>query len=349
METKKFIYAVIDNMPLPDGQLRNFPIDGIAAAPLKAVCYRDIAAVISPIDEDRFVLPDQDQLNSDLLKHQRVNSLLLAMSGQCGVLPLKFGFTAADDTDVEAVLERAYLQLRSHLDRLNGQVEMVIQASWDLPKIITAIAHEHPEYICVELVQTGKLLFEAAEAKRKDFIEDIHGNLFPLAREFSDGQRKTESMILNRSYLVNKKNEAQFDDAMNTLGDRYDAVLSLRYIGPIPAYSFVNIELNQGNFALLDQARKILQLPEYASWGQIKSAYRQLLMTFHPDHNQGDQHAAKSCREVVASFGLVSAYCQSFPDFTTQGNDGEYSFTRNEVENAFIVETKGAASSRVAP
>ena len=348
MPAKKLIYAVIGNNteePLLDISCSC----GIANAPLEIVVYRDLLAVISRVDGARFNsgLPDQadaaqEQLSADLLKYQQVNSYLLGKSGRCGMLPLKFGLTSVDNQEVESVLERAYLQLRAYLDRLKGKVELVVQASWDIAKIIPEIALANPEFISTNLVQTGKLLFDAAEAKKKGLIEAIHSQLSPLAQDFSDGAHKDKSLILNRSYLVERTQEAHFDTVVNALGERYDGILDFRYIGPLPAYSFVNIELNQGNFAILDQARKTLRLAESATWRQIKSAYRKLLLANHPDQHPDDPDAAKRCKEGVAAFNVISAYCQRSRKFSEGESDEEHVFTRDEVENAFIVDTRGA-------
>lgn len=343
MLTKKFIYAVIDNN-VESQSLVTSGTDGINATPLEIVCYRDIAAVVSSIEGARFDddVATQERLNADLLKYQQVNTFLLKQSNNDGMLPLKFGFTASNKQEVVAVLERAYLQLRAYLDRLKGAVELVIQTSWDMSKIIQEIAHDHPELISEDPVQTGKRLFEATEARKKSFIDAIHHQLSPLAKDYADGPRKAENMLLNRSYLVEHAQEASFDAAMNALGNEYDARLSFRYIGPLPVYSFVNIELNQGNFTLLDSARKVLQLAEIATWAQIKSTYRQLLLAYHPDRNPNNLQAAQHCKDIVAAYNLVSAYCQSFPYFVARGNEGEYSFAKEDVEKVFIEDTKGA-------
>ena len=114
----------------------------------------------------------------------------------------------------------------------------------------------------------------------------------------------------------------------------------------LPAYSFVNIELNQGNFALLDGARKTLQLPETATREKIKTAHRQLLLTHHPDRNPDNPLASQQCKAIVATYGLVMAYCQSIPVFAVIGHDNEVSFAKEEVEKTFIVDTKGAILAR---
>ena len=355
MQVKRFIYATIDNRSeLPD--LTVFTAGGIDAAPLEIVRYRDIAAVVSAIDIDLFApgLPgepsgkqQEDSQKAYLLKYQQVNSFLLEQTGCNGMLPLKFGFTASDDNEVARVLQQAYLQLRTYLDKLQGTMELVIQATWELPKILQEMVKENPELAGADPVQAGKLLFEAAGIKKRTMVAAIHDKLSPLAKDYLDAPLKTEDMIFNRSYLVDKDRESLFDDAVDLAATEFEDALTFRYIGPLPVYSFVNIELNQGNFAMVDKSRKLLQLPERASWESIKSAYRQLILTHHPDRNPDDPQAAQRTKDVVAAYEIVSAYCQSLPEFEEQRKSCEFSFAKEAVEQAFIIDDKGAVLARV--
>lgn len=377
---EKFIYAVIESNgeSPPFAESRTGGIDG---APLETVCYRDLAAVVSSIDASRFDPPDksgsgkassgqkEESLKADMLRYQQVNFFLLEQSRRSGMLPLRFGFTARDKKEVEGVLELVYIQLRTYLDRLKGKVELVVQAFWDLPKILQEIRDEqgilsqrseglftkdgfpdatNPPEIQNQksIVEVGRMLFEAAEVRRKKFVEAIHNNLSPLAMDFSEGPRKAEAMILNRSYLVEREREPLFDEVMNFLGTKFEGHLTFRYIGPLPAYSFANIELNQGNFTLVDKARKTMQLPEKASWEQIKASYRKLILTHHPDRNPDSPRAEECCKDVVAAYEIVSAYCQSFQNFGERRKQSEYSFVKEEVEKVFIVDDKGAVLAR---
>jgi hypothetical protein len=352
---KRFIYATIDNRSaLPD--LAEYHAGGINDAPLAVVCYRDIAAVVSDIDNNPFAAtapgdtpaaPQEETNKAHLLRYQQVNAFLLEKAGRSGMLPLKFGFTADNDEAVARVLERAYIQLRTYLDRLQGTIELVIQATWELPKILQDIVKENPELASADPLQAGQRLFEAAGAKKKKILAAIHGRLSPLAKDYLDAPLTTDAMILNRSYLVNKDQEPLFDDAVDAAATEFEEALTFRYIGPLPVYSFVNIELNQGNFARVDAARKCLQLPERAGWEEIKSAYRQLILAHHPDRNPDDPQAAQRTQEVVAAFETVRTYCQSLPGFAeTGGKPFEFSFAKEAVEQAFIVDQKGAVLAR---
>ncbi len=349
MKVNYFIYATIDNTSaLPN--LAEFQAGGINAAPLEIVCYRDIAAVVSAIDVD-FSLGEasteqKESHQAHLLTYQQVNEFLLKKTGSNGMLPLKFGFTASSQQDVEKVLEQAYIQLRTYLDKLKGTMELVIQVSWELPKILQTIIKDDPELANADPVQTGRLLFEAAELKKRNFVTAIHNHLSPCSKDYSDAPLKTDTMIFNRSYLVEKDKESLFDDAVDLAATEFEELLTFRYIGPLPAYSFVNIELNQGNFALVDKARKTLQLPEKASWEAIKSAYRQLILAHHPDRNPDNPQAAQDTKAVVEAYDRVRAYCQSLPGFGEANPASEISFAKEAVEQAFIVDNKGAVLAR---
>jgi hypothetical protein len=349
MQLKRFIYATIDNRSVkPD--LAKYPAGGINAAPLEMVCYRDIAAIVSAIDVSQFTVDSpgetstgqQEIYKAHLLKYQQVNSFLLEQAGCTGMLPLKFGFTASNDEEVKSVLEQAYIQLRTYLDTLKGTLELVVQVTWELPKILQGIVKECPDWAVADPIQAGKLLFEAAEIKKRAFVAAVHGQLSPLSKDYLDAPLTLDTMIVNRSYLVEKDREALFDDAVDAVATEFEELLTFRYIGPLPVYSFVNIELNQGNFALVDKSRNLLQLPEKASWEQIKTAYRQLLLTCHPDRNPDDPQAAQRTKEVVAAYEVVRAYCESLP-----GKPEEFSFAKEAVEHAFIVDDKGAVLARV--
>ncbi len=338
---EKFIYAVIENNA-EDPPLPVYDTGGIDGAPLEIVPYRDLAAVISSIDIKRFDESEdssgrkQECLQADMLCYQLVNRFLLEHSRYSGMLPLRFGFTAKDKEQVEEVLRRIYIQLRTFLNRLKGKVELVVQVVWNLQKILEDIGNDRR---CIETktnspdpVGVGRILFEAAEVRRRKFIASIHHRLSPLAKDFSEGPRKAEAMIMNRSYLVENESEALFDEAVNFLASQEEGYLTFRYIGPLPAYSFVNVELNRGNFAMVDRARKTLGLPEKASLDEIKASYRNLLLSHHPDRNPDSPRAEEQCKEVIEAYKILVAYCRS-----VQGGMTLYSFAKDEIERVFIV------------
>jgi hypothetical protein len=341
---------------------------GIADAPLETVSYRDLAAVISTIDLEKFKQKQEGCLQADMVRYQQVN---LALLPHYTVLPMRFGFTARDREQVEEVLEKTYLQLRTLLNKLTGKVELVVQAYWDLPKILRGIMaqdenilQEKRETVCDQqsmtneqrAVAVGRRLFEAAEAMKKELVAVIHAHLSQWAIDSSKGPLKPLSdqtgpergrvvdtaigveRIFNRSYLVKRENEHRFDVAMGCLSTRYEELLSFSYIGPLPAYSFTNIEFNQGNFALIDWARKTLALPEQASLEAIKGAYRRLAFALHPDRHPEVPQAEERFKAVTYAYEILETYCHNLQKFC--GETSLHSFAREQVERTFVVKER---------
>ncbi|MBI3327403.1 MAG: GvpL/GvpF family gas vesicle protein [Nitrospinae bacterium] len=330
MRKGKLLYAIIDGPGAGD-----LAFTGLDDVPLELVPYRDLAAVASAIDLDVLAGRDDACRKADMVRYQQVNAALLHIHP---MVPLRFGFTARDAGHIQEVLTHVYLQLRPLLNRLRGKVELVVQARWSLPKILHDLMGTTGQFTnCVTPLELGRTLFEAVEARRKEFIEGIHAQLSPLTEGFADGLCPEEGMVLNRSYLVTQAKEPLFDAAITRVGEAYAGNLTFRYIGPLPPYSFANLTLAQGNFAQVDRARKALQLPEMASREHIKAAYRRLIGTYHPDRNPGDPAAAERCRAIVEAYQILDAYCQSFQNGERGGAVADYSFRREAVEGVFIL------------
>ena len=81
-------------------------------------------------------------------------------------------------------------------------------------------------------------------------------------------------------------------------------------------------------FEQIDQTRQVLELDEYATLEEIKSAYRRLAARFHPDRCKGPKRALceKKIREINHAKDILMAYCANY----------RYSFEEKEVaRNAF--------------
>jgi hypothetical protein len=55
-------------------------------------------------------------------------------------------------------------------------------------------------------------------------------------------------MIINAAFLVEKAFEASFDQKVNELADQYADKMTLKYVGTLPPFNFVNIEINTGDY-----------------------------------------------------------------------------------------------------
>lgn len=354
----KLLYAITENRGTLPGK-RLFRFTGIDAAPLETVPYRDLAAVVSEIDLQRFNGNTGEQIQTDLVKYQQVNLSLLQ---HLTLVPLRFGLTAHNNTQVREVLEKAYVQLKIFLTKLMGKVEFVVQAFWALPQVLQDLAaqHEHIRQLQEQVSrpslslstrqaqEIGRMLFEAAEARRKELASALHMHLLPWAVDSVEGVRKPvlangkdsevrqgSELIFNRSYLVDRAKESLFDTAVDQLGTRYRGDITFSYIGPLPPYSFANLAFNQGNYELIDWARKTLALPPVATEEEIKDAYRRLALLCHPDRHPEDMQAGERFRTITHAYEVLETYCSSLQYFLNESPP--YSFAREQVEKTFVV------------
>lgn len=75
-------------------------------------------------------------------------------------------------------------------------------------------------------------------------------------------------------------------------------------------------------FDNISRAREILDLPESATMEEIKSKYRNLLATWHPDRCTEDQDTcAEMTRQIIDAYQTIMKYCISY----------QYSFSEDSV------------------
>jgi preprotein translocase subunit Sec63 len=94
------------------------------------------------------------------------------------------------------------------------------------------------------------------------------------------------------------------------------------------------LEITQGNFEVVDEARKTLESPEKASLEKIKASYRRLSLLYHPDRNPDDPRAEERFRNVARAYEILEAYCEN-NRWLKEGRI--YSFTKDDVERAVMV------------
>lgn len=77
------------------------------------------------------------------------------------------------------------------------------------------------------------------------------------------------------------------------------------------------------NYDILNEARLLLQLPEFASMELIKDQYRKLMKQWHPDHcKEEPEKCEKMSRRLTEAYRMIQTYCAHY----------RYSFTRETVE-----------------
>ncbi|PIX30707.1 hypothetical protein COZ62_01190 [Candidatus Berkelbacteria bacterium CG_4_8_14_3_um_filter_39_27] len=351
MEEGKYIYSIIK-----EAQDRKFGSIGINDREVSLVHFKDISAVVSSTPIINFDRLDKKELTRNVAIHQKTNEEVMK---DCDVVPMAFGIIAPNVDEVSRILEKAYLQFKTALKKVAGKVEFAVQVFWDEKKMLENLTNENIEIkklkekaqspvkgITAKL-KLGKLLFETLEEKCREYLKDIENSLKECCLDSKEGKLlKTNSqstislepvMIGNISFLVEKKAEPEFDKKMQELGQKYGENLRFKYVGPMPPYSFVNINLKLGNFEVINEARKLLGLGEKVTFAEIKNAYYALSHQYHPDKYGCESKTGKEMKKIAQAYSILENYCQSCDEFTGKIEGRKYSFREEDVKNSLII------------
>ena len=82
-------------------------------------------------------------------------------------------------------------------------------------------------------------------------------------------------------------------------------------------------------FFEINEARKILELEEAASKGEIEAAYRKLSLKFHPDRQKSEDkpEAERRMKDINWAYRVLMDYCSH--------SECKYLFTKSAVERAY--------------
>ncbi|MEK6938041.1 MAG: GvpL/GvpF family gas vesicle protein [Nanoarchaeota archaeon] len=140
--------------------------------------------------------------------------ILNKLAGKITIVPMAFGTVFKDQEILKIVLSKSYPAAKKTLELIKDKMELGIKVI----KKEGMLEEANPEI----LTELNKLS-----------VKSIAGGKF------------SERLLLNNSFLVEKKNFAQFSDKVGELEQKYPN-LKFLYTGPWPAYSFVNINIKAG-------------------------------------------------------------------------------------------------------
>jgi len=243
MEGGFYIYAIVGTA---ESTVLDVPgIDG-NGEPVEMLPHGDIAAIVSRCQADRY-----DVARANMVAHQRVMEAAMA---RWPILPVRFG-TVADER--QKILDKLLLprreEFRRLLDVMAGKVELGLKALWiDMQAIFAEIVEENPDIKAARAgkrtnttpadgVRLGEMVKNALEQKKgkeaRHILRHVDGQWCDrrLNEVFGD------PMILNASFLVERRREQEFDQRVEALTNGANGRLRLKYVGPIPPCNFVEV------------------------------------------------------------------------------------------------------------
>ena len=309
---RSYLYGVV-----PANGSASFEPIGIDGGDVWLIPDGSIAMVTGPVEHGDFSqLPPQKALQY-LAEHQRVLERVMADST---VIPVKFGTVVENDRQVSNILATGREEFTSTLERHTGKVELDVVASWvDLRATLTDIADDKAvvemkaqiasqvEPTIEQRIGLGQLVKEILDKKSEDIARRLVVALRARWLDIIVNPTRDDSVILNAAVLINRSEEAEFDQAIEELNRSYGGRLNFRCVGPLPPYSFATAEVKTTSADDLDAARRALELCDSASLVDIKAAHRRLMKEYHPDKNPAPD-AADRAKEISAAYELLEEY-----------------------------------------
>ena len=230
---------------------------GNPEAPIRSLEEPSFAAIVSD-----FPAGAGTATRADLLAHSDVLHEVLATAS--AVVPLQFGTLFPDDETVRAdLLATRAEELEELLDRVENRVEARLKSFYIEEAILQEIVADNPRIEALrqqtralpddatfyQRIELGELVAAALRRKRGEDAPALLDSLVPLAVEHVVEEEPHEWAVLAASFLIDRTTAARFDDAVAELADRQQQRMRLRYVAPLPPYSFVDIALEPAGVA----------------------------------------------------------------------------------------------------
>jgi len=236
-----YTYAIIDS-----NSKISSSINGLGGAVVYNIPYRNIGIVVS---ESEHV---QDIAQEHILKHEEVVEKLME---DFTVLPMRFHTLFNREKDALLMMKEYCGDFRENLDRLRNKKEFGVRVIWpgDIKRnrIIDAYKKSNASAAMPDSSSVKSFVKEKFEEYKidKEFEEEADKYIALIDNFFSRWacekkieKLKSENLLLNAFYLVEKEKEEDFKEAFERARD-ICICGDLKYLfsGPWPPYNFISL------------------------------------------------------------------------------------------------------------
>ena len=222
---------------------------------VRRIAHGELAALVSDVEAGPLVAA------RGLRAHWRVLEEAVA---KATVLPVRFGtIMESDDAVVDQFLAPRHDRLVALLAELSGKVQLSVKAFYDEDRLMRGVVQESPAVAQLrkrvrgrpkaatyyDRIQLGELVAGEVERARERDSGTVLGRLEPLAVAARREPPGTPDAAVNAAFLVERSRVDEFSEAVARLADEVEGRMRVRYLGPLPPYSFTEEQEAVGAWA----------------------------------------------------------------------------------------------------
>jgi Gas vesicle synthesis protein GvpL/GvpF len=246
-EATVYVYGI-----LPAAGQDAVAVTGVKDANVRTVRHGSLAALVSDLEGNSLAAA------KEVRAHWQVLDEAL---GKATVLPVRFGTVMAGESAVrDQLLEPNAERLTGLLRDLEGRVQLSLKAEYDEDRLLREIVGASPQVAALrqrlqglpdaagyyDRIRLGELVSTEIEHRREADTALALERLEPLAVEARTEELTNAEAAFSLAFLVDRDRLDRFSAAVRALAEEIGERLRIRYVGPLPPYSFADVELTAG-------------------------------------------------------------------------------------------------------
>lgn len=279
-----------------------------------SISYQDISAVVKDVPFAAYsATSDRDLIIRYLTEHQSVIEGLMKSST---VIPVRFGTIARDEEEIMEILDIGYPGFKNAILSMDGKIQVEVLALWNnLDEVIKEIGKNKdikmfkeeaalkPSKECA--IDLGRMVKRALDGETGRLRDEILDNLKGYAPGIRTHDLMDDRMIMNVAFLIQRNNIHKLYEEIDSMNERYGGDVHFRIVGPLPPYSFSQMEIKRIDIHEIEKAMDIMRISRGSilpAENEVRVAYRIMLKGFHPDKNPDDNEAQKKFEKIKQAY-----------------------------------------------
>ena|SRR5919198_1080486 len=241
-----YVYGVVPASEDPEGEAV-----GVGGSKVRRVKEASLAAVISDVPGDSINAP------REVRNHWRV---LEKIGESATILPTRFGTVMESESAVrERLLGRNGERLKDLLRELAGRTQLNVTGRYEEEGLLREVVSRSPEVAALrervrrvpaeaayfDRIRLGELVAGEIARRREEDSAFALEHLKGLAVSSRVEEPRTADTAFNLSFLVERRRVDEFSRAVTVLAEQVGERMQIRYVGPLPPYSFADADLTE--------------------------------------------------------------------------------------------------------